>query len=284
MQAPTLLLTVAALAACGDQPDPACITTVAPFAVKLLQREQVESVPGACDTFGVASFNADPEVGISPYYARDSKGQPDYAHGSIAIQTAELGALVYAAQGLGVDNSASNGQLYSRGDFSSGSPDDQNFCTVPTLTPTRVVLAEIAAVPDDPATADADETLPGQAPLDVTLGWSNVRVYVTAATFGTQMDGDLTDTRVTDTGETCTTTYRALGLAPAVSCAALDADEAPIINADGTPQLDPSLCEPEADPDNGRVLGSGISPNARFTCDPTTAFCMVEGETIPALR
>jgi hypothetical protein len=283
-RATAALFIAAALGACADQPEPACISTVAPFAVRLIEQARSESSLGVCDAFGPATFNVDPEVGLSPYYLRDDKGQPDYTHGSLALQTAELGTLVYTAQGFGIENAAPDAQLYSRGDFSSSTPDDQHFCTVPALSPTHVVLPSIPAVPDDPATADADESFPGQAAADVTLTWSNVRVYVTAALFGTQMDADLLDTRVSDTGETCAITYKALGLAPAVSCAALDADDVPLTNPDGTPQLDPTACDPEADPAKGRALGSGISPSSRFTCDPVTAYCMLEGDSVPALR
>jgi hypothetical protein len=264
------------LVACGDQAKPNCITTTAPFAVKLIELTRAESVPGACATFGPASFNADPEVGLSPYYAQGSDGQPDYDRGSLAVQTAELGSLVYAAEAVDVANAAPDAQVYSFGAFSGTEPDDNEICTVPTLTPTRVVLPTIPAVPDDPATADADESVPEQPAVDATLDWSNVRVYVTADTFGTQMDGDLVDIRSTVTGDSCTITYKALGLAPAISCGVTDAD--------GNVTLDPDLCDPEANPAEGRLLGSGISPSARYECNPETAFCMIEGDTFPALR
>jgi hypothetical protein len=281
------LLAVAPLAAaCSDQPEPRCISTTATFAVKLIEvGDRVESVPNACGAFGSAGFNADPEIGLAPFYLRGPDGQPDYDHGSVAVQTAELGSLFYTAEGMDVGNAAPDGQLYSMGDFSSSHTDDQHFCTVPTLSATRLVLPPIAAIADDPATEDADESFPGQAAVDATLEWSALRVYITADTFGTQMDANLTDTRVSDTGDSCAITYRAVGLAPAVSCAATDPESGdPLTNEDGSPQLDPTLCDPEADPAAGRVLGSGISPNARFECDPVTAFCQIEGETVPALR
>jgi hypothetical protein len=267
------------LGSCGDQAKPNCIATTNPFAVKLIELSR----EGACDTFGPATFNALPEVGLSPYYERGSDGQPDYERGSLAVQSAELGSIVYAALDRGVANTP-DGQLYSFGAFNGTEPDDNNICTVPTLSPTRVVLPEIAEVPDDPATMDADESLPAQPAVDVTLDWSNVRVYVTADVFGTQMDGDLVDTRVTATGESCSITYRALGLAPAVACGVTNEDGSPATNPDGSLQLDPSLCEPEADPAAGRPIGSGIGPSARFECNPETAFCMIEGDTFPALR
>ena len=276
---------ITALGGCVDQPLPLCVTTTAGFAVKLIETgARVESTPGACANFGPDAFNADPEVGFSPYYARDGDGQPDYSRGSIAVQTAELGALVYAARDRGVEN-VSDGQLYSRGDFTASEPDAQNFCSVPSLSPTRVVLPSIDPVPDDPATADVDESLPGQAAVDATLEWSNVRVYVTADVFGTQLEAQLVDTRRTPAGDTCSITYRALGLAPAVPCMALDPETgAPLTNPDGSLQLDPAACNAEADPAAGRFFGSGLSPSARFECNAVTGFCMIEGDTIPALR
>jgi hypothetical protein len=277
-------LAAAALGSCVDQPPPLCVTTTAGFAVKLIETVRAESVPGACSTFGPASFNADPEVGVSPYYARQGNGQPDYRRGSIAVQTAELGGLVYAAEGRGVFN-VPEGQLFSRGDFASPEPDAESFCSVPSLSPTRVLLPAPDSAPDDPATTDVDESLPGQAAVDATLDWSNIRVYVTADIFGTQMDAQLVDTRVTPEGASCAITYRALGIAPAVPCVLADPETgAPLTNPDGSLQLDPAACNPEADPSAGRYFGSGLSPSARFECNASTGFCMIEGEEIPALR
>jgi hypothetical protein len=278
------LALVTMLGACVDQPKPHCIATTNAFAVKLIELQRAESAAGACMGFGPDGFNADPEVGLSPYFQRAGDGQPDYDRGSLAVQTAELGSFFYTAEGLGVANAAPDGQIYSLGDFATAEPDDDNFCTVPTLSPTRLVLPEIAAVSDDPATADVDESVPGQAAVDAALDWSNVRVYVTAETYGTQMDGEVLDTRVTPTGDSCAITYRAVGLSPAIPCAALDPDGAPLLNADGSFQLDPAACEPEANLAEGRPTGSGISASARYECNPVTAFCMIEGETIPALR
>lgn len=279
----SLFAAAAVLAGCVDQPKPGCISTTNPFAVKLITvGEPVESAPGACMGFGPAGFNALPEVGISPYYARGSDAQPDYDRGSIAIQTAELGTAFYTARGFDVGN-AVEGTIYSFGAFSSSKPGDDNFCSVPELTPTRLVLPELAEIPDDPTTEEDDESFPGQAPVDATLEWSNVRIYVTADTFGTQMDADLVDTRVNEAGASCTYTYRALGLAPAVSCQATDDEGTPLFDGDA-PVLAPELCDPEANLAEGRPTGSGISPSARYECDRVTAFCVVEGDSVPALR
>jgi hypothetical protein len=277
-------VSVVAIGGCVDQPKPHCVSTTNAFAVKLIELDRAESVAGACSTFGPASFNADPEIGLSPYYARGRDGQPDYDRGSLAVQTAELGSLFYTAEGFDIPNAAPDGQIYSFGDFSGTEPDADNICAVPTLSPTRLVLPAIAAIPDDPATEDADESFPGQAPVDATLNWSNVRVYVTADIFGTQMDGEFTDTRLTETGDSCAITYRAVGLAPAVPCGLSDADGNPLMNADGTFQTDVSACEPEANPAEGRPVGSGISPSTLYECDPITAYCMLQGDSVPSIR
>jgi hypothetical protein len=235
--------------------------------VKLMEKGRTESVAGACDGFGPASFNADPEVGLSPFYPQDSKGNPNFDKGTLGIRTAEVGTYFITA---GRTNTASDGSVYSLGPFTSGRPDDQNFCNVPTLSKTHVVLAEVAPTPDDPTTPDDDST-PGQPALDITLEWSNVKVYVTAANYGTQFEADLLDTRLTTTGESCAITYHVVGLAPAVSCAGMDADMNPI--------PDITLCDPLAEP-----FGSGLTANVNYECDPTTLFCAVVGDSVPSIK
>lgn len=273
-------LTAVAAAVSCDQPKPFCIVTPAPFAVRLKEISKT----GDCDGFGPAGFNQDAEVGIAPYYQRDDKGQPDYRRGSIAIQTVELGTLLATAKGFDVKNSASGGQIYSMGDFSESQPDENEICSVPTLSETRLVLDEIAAVPDDPATEDEDESFPGQPAQDITLEWSNIKIVVSAALFGTQLQADLTDTRVGDDGATCTYKYRAVGLSPAVHCYKSDDEGNPIMKDDGTYETDEDLCDPEANPEDGRFSGSGISPLSDTECDAVTGFCLLRGDTVPAYK
>jgi hypothetical protein len=279
-----LVAAAAGLTECVDQPAPQCITSTEPFAVRLTELSRVESAPGACEDFGVASFDVDPEVGVSPFYARDAKGQPDYERGSIAIQTAEVGNLVFTAEGFGVENAATDGARYSEGPFSGKAPDAGGYCYAPALGATHVVLPELPAVDDDPDT-DEDETFPGQPAVDIRLEWSKFRVYVTAASYGTQFDAELRDTRATPDGDTCTLVYRATGLAPAVSCAALDPESGePLADDAGNYVLDPNACDPEPAPDDGRPTGSGISPETRYVCDPLTAYCLLDGNSVPALK
>jgi hypothetical protein len=279
-----LAVVVSGLTNCADEPKPYCLVSPLPFAGRLIQKSQTESTPGACASFGPAGFNADPEVGLAPFYAEDSKGQPDFLNGTVGIRTAEVGALYDNAMAAGIMNTATDGTVYSLGPFASGRPDDSGFCTVPTFSKTHVILSAIPPTPDDPSTPDVDESAPGQDAVDITLEWSNVKIYVTAADYGTQFEGDVVDTRVTPTGDTCTVSYHVLGLSPAVSCNALDSMSNPETNDDGTPKLDVTLCDPNADPAAGRETGSGITVNTNYECDPVTAYCAINGDSIPAIK
>jgi hypothetical protein len=259
---------------CADEPKPTCLVSPAGFAARLVVKSMEESTAGACDTFGPSGFNVDPEVGLAPFYAQDAKGNSDYLKGSLAVQTAEVGTYLGNALGAGLTNTATDPSVYSIGPFASARPDDNDFCTIPTLTKTHVVLGDVPAVPDDPSTPDDDESVPEQLPQDITLEWSNIKVYVTAGNYGTQFAADLIDTRVTPEGETCTYTYHVLGLSPAVPCSEHNFD-------DGTPADD---CSPFADEAHDVPVGSGIAPNVSYQCDADTAFCAIKGDSIPALK
>jgi hypothetical protein len=263
----------ACLAQCADEPKPHCIVTPGPFAVRLLE----QSRSAACDaTFGPESFNADPRVGIGAYFVRDSQGQPDYDRGSIALRTAEVTNLV---ETYGIDNlTTDEKQLYSLGDFTGAIADDNDFCTVPTTSQTHLVLPLIPAIPDDPATTE-DEHTDALPPVDITLSWSNVQIYVTAAMDGTQFQATLEDARSTPAGGICTITYKALGVSAAVACAALDDNGDPIPG-----QTDPDACNPIPDPAAGRFTNNGISPLAKQSCDPVVAWCLIDGTSVPAIK
>ena len=283
-------LSVAALGGC-DQPKPNCTTAQTSFVMKLLEDKskpaaQEESIPGACAAANATleSFYADPHVGLSPYYVRDKKGQPDYTKGSVAIRTAELANLVDHAESNDVAASSST-VLSSIGDFSTKEPNGDDLCIAPTLSETRVVTAEVPAVPDDPKTEDEDESAPVQPAVDATLTWSDLKIYVTPDSYGTQVEALLKDVRVAPGGAgTCTRYFRGLGLSPAVDCRKLDDHDKPIQNPDGTFEIDPTLCDPEPNPALGRFAGSGIGPSARTVCDPVIGYCVLEGETFPALK
>ena len=262
-----------------DQPKPFCIVSPSPFAVRL---DEVDR-DGDCEDFGPEGFNADAVVGIAPFYKQDDKGQPDYRRGSVAIRTSEIGGLVGTAETYKKEPSGT-GKLYSLGDFAEELPDDNGVCSVPELSETQLELEELAAVPDDPTTADEDESFPGQPAQDITLKWSNVKIVVTASVFGAQMEADLTDTRVAANGDTCTIKYHALGVSPAIHCFKSDEEGNPVMKDDGTYDIDPDLCNSEADPEAGRFSGSGISPLSNTQCDAVTGYCLLRGDSVPAYK
>ncbi|MET0384444.1 MAG: hypothetical protein ABW321_00725 [Polyangiales bacterium] len=269
----------AALSGCADQPKPNCITFPDAYALKFFEEDR----DGACE--GTAPpFGGDPRVGVVSYYEQDDKKQPDYRLGSIAIQSAEFGNALAAAEGAEIENSARDGERFALGAFTAGEPDDAEFCSVPELAPAHLVLDEVPAVPDDPETEE-DDSVPGQPALDIRLEWSNVQVYVTPASVGTQLSADLVDARTTPDGETCTIRYRVLALAPAVDCKERDKDTGePILNDDGSFRPDSTWCDSEPDPSKNRFLGSGISADAATTCDPETFYCVVSGDSVPSLK
>jgi len=256
---------------CADQPKPYCVVSPYPFAVKLLETNRSENMPGACDGFGPQTFNADARVGVVPFYPSGKNGDSDYTNGSVGIQTAEVGSIFYRAMAQGVQNTAPGGQVYSLGKFADSRPDERDLCHVPSLSPTHVVVAEVPGTPDDPATDD-DESVPLQPAMDIRLVWSNVDIYVVPANYGTQFQADLVDTRVAPNGSTCTIRYRALGLSPSTSCQ----------EEDGA--LDPKYCQPLDDPDNAQSSGSEITIDTDYQCDPATGYCQINGNAIPAIK
>jgi hypothetical protein len=264
-------LGAASLAHCDQQPKPYCITADLQFATKLIQQSQVESQPGACMGLGPASFDVDPRVSFTTYWAQDSNGQPDYSKGSVAVKTTEIGNLLIAAQGAGVQNQAMDGaKEYSEGAFTAAQADNSGFCTVPALSNTHLVLPAYGTNPVTPA-------------VDIELTWSDLQAYVTADIIGTQVQATLVDKRVTPAG-TCTITYKVVALAPAVPCNVTNAEGGIEMNPDGSFVTDPGVCSPQPDPDAGMYLGSGISPVADYVCNSTLGWCTINGDSVPAIK
>jgi hypothetical protein len=74
--------------ACADEPKPSCMTlSTLSYATKLIETHR----DGSCDDYSIDGFNADPELGVSSYFERNAKGEPNYHLGSVAVQSAELG-------------------------------------------------------------------------------------------------------------------------------------------------------------------------------------------------
>jgi hypothetical protein len=263
---PVMGLLGASLANCDTQPKPYCLTTSVTYATKLIEKGRVESQPGACTGLGPASFNADPEVSFETYFPKDDKGQPNYSKPTLSVETTEIANLLAAAQANNMDNQAKDGTAISDGSFTSGQSDDNGFCIVPTMSLTHLVLPASAMTPA----------------VDISLTWSNVEVVVAAATIGTQVQADLVDKRVTAAG-TCTITYKAVALAPAIQCSVTNAEGGIEMTPDGSFVTNVAACNPQPDPDAGMFLGSGIGPLTSYECDPATGWCTVKGDSVPAL-
>lgn len=209
-------------------------------------------VPGSKEGTGDCDMLLGEIIGIEKYNPSTSEAAEtqDLTQATLAIQSDTLGTLARAADEAGFVDQDS--QVYSLGDFETVEPDENDVCYVPTLSPAEQNIPELS--PDVPQT-------------DIKYEWSDVRIYVTAAYPGTQMVGTL---RYTENG--CSASYSVTGLWPAVACEALDAD------GNGTGQPDPRLCDPKANPEEGRATGSGINPDLapNVVCDENLLLCVLK--------
>jgi hypothetical protein len=219
-----------------DQPPADCTTGHGGFAATytFVSKQGM----GACDkldgeVIGLEKYN--------PSQTSDPKKQ-DLTRAKLRIRSTKLTEQVTTAEADGsiVEVEA----LDSLGDFESATPNEDNVCLVPSMTPASI---SVALGPGLPAAAR-------------TYTWSNVKIYVTTAYPGTQMTADL----VYSEGD-CSATYRVVGLWPAVDCD----------NGKGMPA--PELCDPQADPANERPTGSGINPDfePRVECHPKLRLCVL---------
>ncbi|WP_437594532.1 hypothetical protein [Sorangium sp. So ce1000] len=102
------------------------------------------------------------------------------------------------------------------------------------------------------------------------LEWRNVHVYVTAANLGNQFEGE-----VTYSEESCSATYKVVGLWPTVDCQIYTPNPDPDGDPIPTGKFDESKCHDPL---------AGISPDLRVKCDTTAGLCVLDSETIPALK
>lgn len=228
------------VAGCGlERPEPACVVARA-------------SSDGSTGSFAATytlkqGQNPDAQcarlgaeaVGLQKFYSQ-SANAPD----TVGIRSTRMGQL--ASTFASRPDPDTSHTLYSVGPLATEAPGPDNFCTVPELT---------AAALDVPATA----TLPAQS---FRYGWSNLRIYNTPGIPGTQFAADLS---YSENG--CTAEYTVKGIWPVVSCR----------NAT-TRQADDKLCDPYANPEEGRLRGSGINPLFPVKCDPVALICVLTGD------
>ncbi|MCY1019440.1 hypothetical protein [Pyxidicoccus sp. MSG2] len=244
-----------AVFACGvDEPEPQCVVARA-------------SIDGSTGSFA-ATYTLKPgqnpdqqcarlkpeRVGLQKYFSET----PSSAD-SVAVRSARLGKLGRDFAATRPDPDPTHA-TYSVGAFASEAPGPDNFCNVPTLTAARLdVPATAPGLPDGGAQPDGGP--PGQAAQSFTYEWSNLRIYNSPGTPGTQFTAEL---RYTENG--CTAEYSAKGIWPVVTCGLSDGG------------VNEAACDPYADYDAGRLRGSGINPVFPVKCDPDALICVLTGE------
>jgi hypothetical protein len=137
-------------------------------------------------------------------------------------------------------------------------PDAQGYCRVQDVSEGH------QQVTDEPS-------------VDVHYAWSDVRFHVSAAAPGTQWAAT-----VKYTSGTCSATYEAIGVFPAVTCAVLDDDDNPIREPDGTLRVDPRKC---GQPDSFTLLA--LDESFPVSCDKASGLCLLDatsGDQLPAFK
>lgn len=244
-----------AVVACNvDEPEPQCVVARA-------------SIDGSTGSFA-ATYTLKPgqnpdqqcarlkpeRVGLQKFFSEDP-GAPD----TVAVRSARLGKLGRDFASTRPDPDPTHA-TYSVGPFASEAPGPDNFCDVPALTPARLdVPASAAGLPDGGVLPDGGP--PAQAAQSFTYEWSNLRIYNTPGTPGTQFTAEL---RYTENG--CTAEYTTKGIWPVVTCGLSDGG------------VNEAACDPYADFDAGRLRGSGINPLFPVKCDPDALICVLTGE------
>lgn len=323
------------LASCATPP-PECTvgpTTVIPVGqsgvMAFAVRYALQTGTGACadlkgEVIGMQAFHPatpeDPQI-------------RDFSKTTIAIRTQTTGELLWMKDDMlaateqfcfdGLDNDEDgladdqddDCQVNAIGDFTSNSPDANDFCQVQSATSSfsfpagAAIDMEVPCTtgggecgdfgpnatceevdPDDPTVLSCVYTFPQ---VDIAYEWTNLQFYVTAAATGTQFSADL---KVNLNGSECT--YKAIGMWPAVDCT--DYGNSPPSDALCNPEPDP------ANPDYPRAYGSGINPDfGPVVCDATlntvpsvddystyfyrgypvsTPRCVIQSDTLPALE
>ncbi|QRK08992.1 hypothetical protein JQX13_02130 [Archangium violaceum] len=240
----------ATLGACGSvQQDAQCVVARAVSDGSTGSFAATYTLKPGQDATASCSQHKPGKVGLQKYFSQDPN-----AKDTVAIRTEPVGTLM-ADSDVVLDPDAPS-QPNSVGELTTDAPGPDNFCEVPTLTPTRLVARTPA--------------------LDLTYAWSNLRIYNTPDVPGTQFVADL---RYTEND--CTAEYTVKGIWPVVSCwkeVELDTDADGDGKKDKVKVPDEPKCDPDPDPENGRLRGSGINPSFPVKCDPDALICVLTGE------
>jgi hypothetical protein len=202
----SLIALAAGLGAC-DQPSPTCNIARGLFSAKYTL------VPGTVTGTGDCGSLAGEELWVAAYtQPKGNSTAPDPKKLSIGIISSTQKGFLDRASCSGVENTSTE-TPHSLGAFASSKPDKDDFCYVPTLTPTQVTVGEAAAAEGGQCDG-CNPPLPIEPAHDARYEWSNVRVYVTAAANGTQFSADL---KYAVDG--CSAQFKVTALYPSVSCA-----------------------------------------------------------------
>jgi hypothetical protein len=251
-----------ALATCStEQPKILCSTAHGGYAV----RYTLTSGSGPCAELKGGVMGVQSYVGIGA-----NKNMPQFAKPPVAIKPAEIGDLIDAYKAnIDPTKQAANGV------FAEDKPQADNFCPVGIMSSVTLNLPARPPMPDGKGGMTPD--LPA---VNVSYELSNVKFYVSASVTGTVMTGDLKYIK-----DGCMATYHIDGVYPNVACERVDTVTGPDGKAmdkhTGQPRED--LCDPCADPANGRATGSMISPDINVTCDKDSLLC-APVNAAPSLR
>jgi hypothetical protein len=236
-----------------EQPKTRCTTAKGAFTLKYTKVEGT----GACGEIKGET------AGVNSYW-RPEGDRFSVTKGPVAIKINEVGSLLTE-----YGQSADSKSVVALGAFKTEDPDENGFCEVEMAQPANLKLA---AVPPMPKPGDAGGMTDPLPAVDLTVKWSNVKFYVTAAQPGTMFTGRIEYAKTVEGQPPCSAIYDVVGLWPEVHCEG----ESP--GQDGKPapngKPEPILCHPCADPAMGRALGSGISPMVDTVCDAETLTCV----------
>jgi hypothetical protein len=211
-------------------------------------------------------------IGMATYLANEG-GKANYQDRSISIVSQTMDDLFDEYTGLpsaadpNVPAISDADVFFVYGDYTN-LPDGNNICYAGGNGVTALSEAEIDVPESDTGEVDPMTMMPILLPAKhYKQRFKNVKIYVTAEIPAQQVVGLM---EFEDLTKGCSATYSFVALGPSVPCEGTDAA--------GNPKADNDLCLSEADPEHGRVFGSGINPSFKTFCDPDTMHCLLADE------